>query len=473
MVLRQHKPTLATVSLPGMVDRKLLHGHASPTPLATPPAGSGLKPVLGDFGLPFIGHTLAHMRHPVDFALARYRRLGPVSWGGMLGRRVAAAAGPDATQVVLVNKDRVYSQQGWATLIDRFFHRGLMLLDFDEHLRHRRIMNHAFTRERLAGYAEQFGPVVDRGVTALPTDRPVRLYWKLKQLTLDVAARVFMDTPSGASKEINKAFVDAVRATTSFVRAPIPGGRWWAGVRGRELLERYFAERLPAKRASDSSDLFAALCHAEDADGARFTDTDVVNHMIFLMMAAHDTATITTTATVYYLGKHPDWQERVREEARTVGPGPLGLAELDALSTLELVIKESLRLAAPVPSLMRKTVRDTDLMGHYVPAGTLVVLSPTLNHYLSEYWTDPHAFDPMRFAEPRREDRSHRFAWVPFGGGAHKCIGMHFGMYEVKALLHAMLMRYRWWLPESYQLRWDHTALPVPADGLPVRLYRR
>src|SRR5690606_38235875 len=163
----------------------------------------------------------------------------------------------------------------------------------------------------------------------------------------------------------------------------------------------------------------------------------------------------------YYLGKHPEWQDKAREESLAVGEGPLGLAELDSLTTLDLVIKESLRLVAPVPSLMRKTVRDTELVGHYVPGGTLVAVSPMLNHYLSESWTDPMTFDPMRFAEPRREDRSHRFAWVPFGGGAHKCIGMHFGADEAKAPLHAMLMRHHGSLSAPYECPWCLPALPV------------
>ena len=90
--------------------------------------------------------------------------------------------------------------------------------------------------------------------------------------------------------------------------------------------------------------------------------------------------------------------------------------------------------------------------------------SPTLG------WTDPHRFDPERFAEGRREDKSHRYAWMPFGGGAHKCIGLHFGTFEVKALLHEMLRTYRWSVPETYRMRWDYVSLPVPVDGLPVRL---
>lgn len=88
------------------------------------------------------------------------------------------------------------------------------------------------------------------------------------------------------------------------------------------------------------------------------------------------------------------------------------------------MIKESLRLTAPVPSLARRTVADTEVLGHHLPAGTLVSVSPNVNHYAPEYWTAPRRFDPDRFGPARREDKSHRYAWMPFGGGAHKCIGM-------------------------------------------------
>jgi cytochrome P450 len=273
------------------------------------------------------------------------------------------------------------------------------------------------------------------------------------------------------SDKLTRAFIDTVRAGTALIRLPV--GRWGAGLRGRKVLEDYFRRSLPAKRASDSDDLFAALCHAKTDDGEMFTDDDVVSHMIFLMMAAHDTSTITTSAVAYYLGKHPEWQDKVRAESLALGDGPLDMARLDGLRSLDLVIKESLRLVAPVPTLVRKTVRDTDLLGHYVPANTLISVTPWVNHLLPEYWPSPHRFDPERFAEGRREDKVHRMAWLPFGGGVHKCIGMHFGMYEVKTLVHELVRRFEWSVPPSYAVRWDPTALPVPTDGLPVTLRAR
>ncbi len=455
-----------------VIDRWLLNKRWTPRDLSAPPAGSDLRPVSGDRGLPLLGHSLEMLRLGVRYGLRRYETHGPISWVRAFGITVVSAAGPEAAQVVLANKDKAYSQQGWTYFIGPFFNRGLMLLDFDEHLYHRRLMQQAFTSERLAAYLGRIGEVARHGLAGWRPDERFAVYPALKRLTLDIATAVFMAGELGAdSSRLTRAFVDTVRAGTALIRLPV--GRWGAGLRGRRVLEDYFRRGLPTKRASDSDDLFAALCHARTDDGEMFSDDDVVNHMIFLMMAAHDTSTITTTAVAYYLGKYPEWQDKVRTESLALGDGPLDTAALDRLPALDLVIKESLRLVAPVPTLVRKTVADTDLLGHYVPADTLVVVTPWVNHLLAEYWPDPHRFDPERFAEGRREDKVHRFAWMPFGGGVHKCIGMHFGMYEVKYLVHELVRRFEWTVPPGYSVRWDPTALPVPTDGLPVDLRAR
>ncbi|GDY28545.1 cytochrome P450 [Gandjariella thermophila] len=473
---RERMSSLVAAPAPGRVDDMLraLSRRWPVRELCAAPPGSGLRPVLGDYGPPLVGHVLHSSRFGTDFARERHDRIGPVSWIGAFGTRIVNVSGPEATQVVFINRDKAFSQEGWAFLIDRFFHRGLMLLDFDEHHTHRLIMQQAFTRDRLAGYVRQFGPTVRSAVPTWRVDGPVRLYWALKGLTLDVATKVFMALDRAPEADrINRAFVATVRAATALVRHPLPGTRWRAGVRGRRLLESYFAGGLAGRQAGHGDDLFTALCHASTPEGERFTGRDVVNHMIFLMMAAHDTSTIASTAAAYYLARYPEWQERAREESLALGEDVPDIAALDRLRTLDLVIRESLRLVAPVPSVMRKTVKATDVLGYYLPAGTLVAAQPSVNHFDPGCWTRPDAFDPERFADHRREDRNHRYAWVPFGGGAHKCIGMHFGVLEVKAILHEMLRCYRWSVAERYRVRWDHTSLPVPVDGLPVRLVPR
>ncbi|MCA1655974.1 MAG: cytochrome P450 [Pseudonocardiaceae bacterium] len=440
--------------------------------LTRPPAG--LKPVSGDSGLPLVGHGLGMLRLGIDYAMNRYHTHGPVSWVRAFGIRMVSAAGPDATQVVLANKDKAYSQQGWEYFIGPFFNRGLMLLDFEEHHYHRRLMQLAFTADRLSAYLDQVRGLVRSGLSTWEPGAAFQVYPALKQLTLDVATKIFMASSLGGdSTRLTRAFVDTVRAGTALVRLPVPGGRWAAGLAGRKVLAAYFRQSLPAKRASDSDDLFAALCHARTDEGETFSDDDVVNHMIFLMMAAHDTSTIATSALVYYLGKNPEWQSRVREESLALGGEPLTVAALSSLRALDLVLKESMRLVAPVPWTVRKTVKDTELLGHHLPAGVYVTTLAWINHMLPEYWTEPHRFDPTRFAEDRREDKSHRFAYLPFGGGVHKCIGMHFGTYEVKTLTHELVRRFEWTVPADYEVRWDPTALPVPKDGLPIDIRRR
>lgn len=198
-----------------------------------------------------------------------------------------------------------------------------------------------------------------------------------------------------------------------------------------------------------------------------------MNHMIFLMMAAHDTSTITTTAVTYFLAKYPQWQEAAAAEAAAIGDGLPDIEALEKMTVIDRVIKEALRLLAPVPLVMRKTVRDVAIDGYHIPSNTLCAITPAVNHFDRTIWNDPERFDPSRFDEPRREDQHHRFAWVPFGGGAHKCIGMQFGTLEVKAILHRMLRSFTWKVPENYHVRWDNTSLPIPVDGLPLEMKRR
>ena len=124
-----------------------------------------------------------------------------------------------------------------------------------------------------------------------------------------------------------------------------------------------------------------------------------------------------------------------------------------------------------VPGLACETVERTlTLLGHFVPAGTLIVVSPWFNHFHTEYWSEPGRFDPGRFSDERREDQSHRYAWMPFGGGMHKCIGQHFGLLEVKGLLHELLRSKRLSVAPDYELTLDTIGLPVPSDGLPVMM---
>ena len=443
-------------------------------PLAIPPAGSGLKPVMGDPGMPVVGHTLEFLNDGLRHARSYHARLGTVFWVNSVGGRWAQVIGPDGLETVLTNRDRAFSNKlGWDPLIGAFFDRGVMLMDFEEHRHHRRIMQQAFKHERLVAYLEQMNPAIRRGIARWQPAGEFQLYRATKQLTLDVATEVFVgNEPSAEADRLNGAFMNVVVGGQAVIRADVLGGKWHRGLESRRELEAYFRSQLPAKRASEGDDLFSVLCRAETEEGERFSDDDVVNHMIFTLMAAHDTSTITVTMMSYYVAKHPEWQERLREESRALGKEEIGYDDLDALPAMDLVFKETLRMNAPVGTLARQTIEDTEIDGYYVPKGTKLMLGIHPTQRMEPWWRNPDTFDPERFSEERREDAAHKYAWVPFGGGVHKCIGMHFGSMEVKAIMHQLLLRNSWSIPIGYEPVIDYGTGPFPGDGLPIELRR-
>jgi cytochrome P450 len=470
---REHKPSVRDFPGDQWVERVGKRIGTKSRPLAEPPAGSGLLPVPGEPGLPYLGKSLDFLRHGMAFSSEYRDKYGDVFWVNSFGRRAVFVLSPEGAKEVLTTRAKSFSQAGWRFFIDAFFNRGLMLLDGEEHKLHRRIMQDAFSKPRLEAYTETFSELIAREIARWPVNEPMQLNTAVKNLSLGVATVVFMGADQHASDHLTRAFVDAVRGGTALVRARIPGMpflRWNKGLAGRKVLEDYFREQIPAKRASDDTDLFTALCHAITDDGEQFSDDDIVNHMIFLMMAAHDTATITSTTIAYYLAKNPELQERARAESEALRGEPVTIDLLSKLWTVDVTFQEGMRMVAPVPGLVREAAEDTEICGRFIPKGTMVSVVTDAVHRAPESWTDVETFDIDRFLDPRSEQKSHRFAHLPFGGGAHKCIGMAFGSAEVKTIMHTILLNYRIEVPDDYVLEWDHTSLVVPVDGFPVTL---
>ena len=429
-----------------------------------------LKTVRGPLvGLP---HLLKMRRDPIghnDYARAKY---GEVLKLNVFGTTLYACYGMDAAEQILINRERVFvNGPAWSHFIGPFFHRGLMLLDFEEHLHHKRILMAAFTNDAMRRYHAVMVPHIRAGLDTWADVENPRMYELFKAHTLDLALETFVgvDLTQAEQDRINKAFIAAVRGGTSIIRKNVPGTPWAKGLAARKVLEAFFHEHLPAKRRDGGDDLFAQLCTAKSEDGDVFSDEDIVNHMIFLLMAAHDTSTITMSSMAYHLARFPEWQEKVRAESLAAGDDYDAITNLDLL---ERVMKESLRLCSPVPSLPRVATKETAVNGYRIPEGAFVTVSPYYNHHDPQYWPDPFTFDPDRFAEGRREDHSHRMAFHAFGGGVHKCIGMYFAGVQVRAIFHELLRTYKWSVPEGYEWPMDLVALPFPRDRLPVKLER-
>jgi cytochrome P450 len=432
-----------------------------------------LKHIPGDDGLPIIGHTHHMLRDAEAFALEGADLYGPIYRTNFLFRPTVVVGTAEGARQILLDRERVFSSEaGWEPYIGQLFRRGLMLRDFDDHRFHRRIMQEAFRSDALSGDVAAMQPVIDDRLAALEPGSTPDLYAFYKQLTLEIAATVFVGAELGGEVDrLNRAFVDAVAAAVAPIRAPLPFTAFRRGMRGRAELEAYFSSQIPARRRSPASDLFTRLCHATDEDGAAFTDDEIVDHMIFLLMAAHDTTTSTLASMSWYLAGDDGWQDRLREEACSAGT--FTYDRRDDVPAIDLAFREAMRLHPPVPFIPRRVLADTVVDEVPIPAGTQISLASLLVHRDPSIWTQPERFDPGRFASDRAEHKAHSHAWFPFSGGAHTCIGMHFAGLMTKAIMVSLLSRFALARPPGRQVRFQTMPIPKPVGGLPLELVDR
>ena len=171
-------------------------------------------------------------------------------------------------------------------------------------------MQGAFKRSAMERYVADMGPVIADVLERWPVGT-MKVFPQIKALTLNIAARVFMGMALGREADrMNQAFIDTVEASLALIRKPVPPFGMWRGVKARRFLVELMRSKLADKRATEGPDMFSRLCRARSEEGDVFSDDDVLDHMIFLMMAAHDTTTSTLTSMTYELAQHPDWQER-------------------------------------------------------------------------------------------------------------------------------------------------------------------
>lgn len=433
-------------------------------------------PDLGNDGLPFVGHML-HFVHDAKRLIDRLHvRYGANFRINLLGNPVLVIGAPDAVRTVLMDNESNFSNRlGWIHAVGELFAGGLMLRDFEAHRRHRKMINGAFRSDALAGYADIMNPIIarslDRWEEQTRSGSQIRFHDAAKQLTLEMGSEVFAGLRLGPEADrINQAFVDTVRATIAIVKKEVPGLSFKRGMDGRRSLERFFLQRIDSGRNGDGRDMFSELCRTRDESGQHLDDKDIVDHMIFLLMAAHDTTTSALSSIVWALATHPQWQDRLRQDAASLEADHLDFQNRDRLKQMQWVFLEALRLFPPVPFVGRRAIRECRVGDIVVPANTAISVTPLIAHFHPEFWTDPTHFKPERFSPDRAEDKHHSHCFFPFGGGAHSCIGMHFAHFQVKAFLYQFLQRFTVTLKPDYRLRMSVVPICAPKDGLPVTL---
>lgn len=429
----------------------------------------------GDWGLPWLGHVPAFLRDVhglMDRHYARYGNVfifhGPLNSGVMM-------LGPEANELLLKNENRQFSNfLAWDLTFRNIFDNNVLEMDFSGHKSHRKILQLAFKRPSIEGHIELMNPMLIKGLAELPVGRTFKAMPFIKRLLLNVGANVFLGEAVGKQTEqLNRAFIDMVAATADPFKRRIPFSPYARGIVGRKVLTDFVHDNIEKKRATAGRDLFSQLCSLRDEDGRQFSDEEIRDHVIFVLFAAHDTTTSALSSVLFSLADNTDWQDIVYQEISGIGKDEIDHDDLDRMSNTSLVIQEALRMYPPLVMMPRYALCEIEFQGHRIPANTTCVVSSLFTHYMEEYWSNPRQFDPLRFAPGRAEDKKHFFQYIPFGGGAHKCLGLHFAQVQGKMFLYHFLRRYEVIKNPGQKFKYNNIPLTFPTNGLPLVLRAR
>ncbi|HOB48792.1 MAG TPA: cytochrome P450 [Mycobacterium sp.] len=224
-------------------------------------------------------------------------------------------------------------------------------------------------------------------------------------------------------------------------------------------------------------DMLDVLVSITDDDGnPRFSADEITGMFISLMFAGHHTSAGTSAWTLIELMRHPQIRAEVTAELDELYSDgqEVSFHALRQIPKLENVIKETLRLHPPLIILMRVAKGEFEVEGYPIHPGDFVAASPAISNRIAEDFPNPEHFDPDRYNKPREEDVLHRWTWIPFGAGRHRCVGAAFGTMQIKAIFSVLLREYEFEMaqpPESY--RNDHSKMVVQL-ARPARVrYRR
>jgi cytochrome P450 len=398
--------------------------------------------------LPAFAQTLTFMARPVDFMEACHRRYGDCfTLNTLLFGVEVVVVNPEVIKHIFTGDPDVYrageANVALGPIVGR---RSVLLLDGPEHIRHRRLLLPPFHGERMLAYVATMREVTEAAVKRFPFGRAFALHPFMQGITLDVILRTVFGLDEGAHSDELRAALPRVldrmqNPVASFALAPafqrsFYGLSPWDAflrdmARADELVHAQIARRRESK-SGQRTDVLAMLLETRDEQGQPLTDAELRDELMTLLVAGHETtATMLCWAMDFVLH---DGRVRARlEDELAGGTDPLKNEYLDA------TIKEVLRLRPVIPAVGRKLSAPMTIAGYAMPAGTLVVPECYLTHRLPAYYPDPRSFRPERFLDKKPDP----YAWFPFGGGARRCLGMTFAIFELKVVLATVLRTVR------------------------------
>ena len=360
---------------------------------------------------------------------------------------------PDHVRHVLQEKHTNYSKDLYTyRMLRPVVGNGLLTNDGADWLRQRRLIQPAFHRQRLARVGDlavaSSEAMLEEWSAFAREGRPVDISAEMLRMTLQVAAQALFSVDlSAEDQRVTEAFAAVNELLTDYVHSPIPPfavpTRRSLRLRAaRATLDRLVTRIITTRRREPGGgDVLSMLLLARDEEtGEGMDDRQVRDEVMTLLFGGHETTATALTWACYLLALNPQCQDQIRTEVSDLGRP--GAEDLPRLTYTRMVLEETLRLFPPAWSFGRKAIRDDEVGGYAIPAGSLVWVCPFLTHRDPRFWERPETFEPERFA-PERAASRHRLAYFPFASGPRMCIGAHFAMTMAQLTLASIARRYR------------------------------
>jgi len=310
---------------------------------------------------------------------------------------------------------------------------SVMLSEEPEHMRQRRLMLPRFHGERMREDAEMMTELARREVRAWPVGEPFRLWPRMQALTQEVVMRAVFGDDEGRLDRLRALLTNLTEAVNDEGRLrklALFGPGWLERSRGwRQAMapvEKAVLAEVQRRRAEGEDgrkDAVSILIEARNEDGSALSEKELRDELLTLLT---DGPTSSSLAWVFErLLRHPEKLARLQDE----------LLAGDGEAYLDAVIKETLRLRPPVSVVVRRLLRPATLGGYDLPAGTLVAPCVYLIHHRADVYDEPGEFVPERFLEQRAAVPT----WIPFGGGARRCLAASYAEQEMKRVVRTVL----------------------------------
>lgn len=438
--------------------------------------------------LPLLGHALQLWRQPIAF-LESLRDHGEVVRLDIGTWPVHVLTSPDHVHAVLVQQAQRFGRGRVFDRLRPMFGNGIVTTDGEFHRKQRRMIQPAFHRNHIAEYTEVmcrrgggYVRVVDGGPRSLDghRDTPVRAVLGRRDDLLrgpgkPAVAEVHRSLPVVLEGMLLRAVMPK-----SLDRLPIPLNRRFdtAAARLRQIIDQVIAQYGTAGAGGDGAaqedrhDLLSLLLSSVDAEtGATMSPEQVRDEAIAIMFSGTETSATTLAWIFHELGRHPEVEKRVHAEVHAVvGDRPVRPADLCELTYTNRVFQEALRLHSPLLFTRRALVPVT-LGGVSIPAGAEIAYSPYALHRDPALFPSPTTFDPDRWREGAERPRDHRY--VPFGAGAHKCIGDSFAVAEILTAVASVVSRWQLTPAPGVTVREVPAGIPQPSELPMIPVARR